>query len=160
MQEERHDGRLTQIGGIHVAQSKLYLVGHPGLLCGRLRAGEQDRIDLDADTSRPVLLRGGDRDPPIARAEIEDDILGPDAGHLQHFAHDRHRGRFVSHVPARDSSACEPDRQNGGERHTGHEPHEDHTALSPARTRSPAHGRHSMLWTWIRIPAKRRGLPP
>jgi hypothetical protein len=48
--------------------------------------GELDeaRIDLDADAPRAVFLRRDDRQPPIARSEVVNDIVGRHVRESQH----------------------------------------------------------------------------
>ena len=50
------------------------------------------------DAARAVLLRGGHRNAAIAAAEVVDDIVLGDVGHLQHGLHDRLRRRHIDHV--------------------------------------------------------------
>ena len=42
------------------------------------------RIDVDAEAAGAVAARGGDQDSAVARAEVDDIIVGPEAGEAEH----------------------------------------------------------------------------
>jgi hypothetical protein len=48
------------------------------------------------------MLRGRDHDPPVAAAQVIDDVVRVDAGEPEHGRDDRLVGRDVRHVAARE----------------------------------------------------------
>lgn len=145
MQEQRDDGGAAQIGVIHVAEPELDFVGDPLLLCAGLGTGDQYRIDLDADTARPVLPGRGDRNAAVSGPEIVDDIPWTDAGHLEHRADDRHGRGFEAHVAAGDRSACETRKQHGRQRDERQPRGERHAFIMTAGAWPAADGGTGML---------------
>jgi hypothetical protein len=48
------------------------------------RSAHQLAVELDAQAARAVLARGSDHDPSVARAEVDHEIVGTCARHLEH----------------------------------------------------------------------------
>lgn len=121
MQEERHDGRGCQVGGVHIAEPELHPVGHACFPRVGSRALDEHRVDLDAHAARPELPGGRDRNASVAGSEIVDHVAWPDGGHLEHRANDRHRRRLVAHVAAGNGAAadCRDQRKGSGEPESG-----------------------------------------
>ena len=72
---------------------KRHAVGDFRLVGDPPGALDQLRIDLDPDAARAVLLRGDDRNAPVAGAQIVNDILGGHRRKLQHRIRDVVAGR-------------------------------------------------------------------
>ena len=59
------------------------------------------RIDVDAEAARAVAAGGGDQDAAVARAEVDDIIVGPDLGEAEHRVDHLEVGRDIGDVEPR-----------------------------------------------------------
>ena len=75
--------RLADVGGEEVLRHEPHAVRHAGRGGVLRRLLHERRIELDADAAGAVLLRGGDHDPSVARAEVVDDVAGLDLRQLR-----------------------------------------------------------------------------
>ena len=68
----------------------------------RVGFGDAHRIDVDAEAAGAVFLRGRDRDPAVAAAQIDDQVVFCDPGQAQHSVDDvlrrRHVGRQLRRI--------------------------------------------------------------
>ena len=91
-QIQRDDRGVAQVGLEEVGLAERDAVGHP--LTARLLAAGEHEVGavLDAAGARAPQLGRGDGNAPVARAEIDHEIVRPDARHLEHSRHRRIRG--------------------------------------------------------------------
>ncbi len=89
---EGDDGRLPQVGLEEIVLPEGDPIGEPEAARPLHGLRHQRRIDLEAHPARPAVAGGRDDDPPIAGAEIVDDIIGSYRPEPQHLV-DHHQGR-------------------------------------------------------------------
>jgi hypothetical protein len=65
------------------------------------RLGDAPRIAIDAHGLGAIGLRRGDGDAAVTRAEVDQEIAGPDLGQPEHGIDDRMRRRLERHINAR-----------------------------------------------------------
>ena len=131
-QIERHDSGVREVGLEQVVGAKRHPVADAGLPRQLRAVRHQPGIDLDADPARAEITRGRDHDTPVARAQVVDDVVGLDAGELQHLGDDVGRGLDVGDIGAGGET-----RGGTGEHDANQRGEEDRTA--PSRSRRHPH---------------------
>src|SRR2546421_9411824 len=82
-QEHGDDGRLREIGLEEIGLHELHAVGDARR--ARVVPGELDHVRVVLDAHRPrAALRRGDHGAPVARAEVDDEVLRRHARHVEH----------------------------------------------------------------------------
>jgi hypothetical protein len=94
----RQDRRAGNVGDEEVLREKLGFVGHALALRLAPRVAHERAVELDAKPARPPLLRSRDDDAPVARAEIDHEILGAYPGDFEHGVDDVGWGGDVGDV--------------------------------------------------------------
>ena len=104
-QIERHDRGAGQVGREEILPEKGRALGDPGGARGVAAGPDQAGIDLDADAAGPEVAGGGDHDPSVAAAQIEDDVPRSHRGHPEHLEADGLRRADEEDVGARKALA-------------------------------------------------------
>ena len=83
-QVDRHHGRAPEVGREDIALLERHSPGHPGTARVLARERHQPRVNLHAEAARAELLRRGDHDAAVARAEVHHEIVLAGAGEREH----------------------------------------------------------------------------
>ncbi len=93
-----NDRCLADIGFEQILGEKFDAVPDAGVTRVFFAFRGQLFIEVNAEAARAVLFRRGDRDAPIAGAEIDHKVLRADFRHAQHFVHHNLRCRHIGHI--------------------------------------------------------------
>ena len=162
-QVERHHGGVGDVGVEQVLPDEPDPVRHARRAGVALAFGDPRGIDVDADAARAVAPRRGDHDPPVAGAEVVDDVVLPHAGELQH-RRDRSVGRRHERDVERRCGLLGVRRKADEEaRQSGAAPH-PHRATTPVQAHQAAArvaaGRSPQLSKAARVAARSASVRP
>ena len=102
-EEQRQDGGLLELRGVHVALDEGRLVADTRLRRVLLRELDHVRVVLDAQGPR-AALRCGNHVTSIAGTEVDHEVPRRDFGHVEHFFYSRLRARHPDDVLPRLSN--------------------------------------------------------
>ena len=103
------DGRIVELGIEEVLALEPDLVLDAGL--SRIVLGFENALGIDVDAERTRALLGRrDGDPAITGAQIDDEVVLPHGGHLEHPVDDFGRGRHIRHIQRRSIGRAGPGR--------------------------------------------------